>query len=548
MRPSIFAHVVWISLSGLCIGACSTSRQADPGDEADPTCSDKIRNGAETDVDCGGGECSKCVGGRKCQNDSDCRSNICNSGVCVLALAISGISPPIGPTTGGIPVTIEGDDFKEGLVVTIDGAPAEVTQLSTTEVIVNLPPRPGKAGRVDVTVTNPDQKTVTAKDGFAYYYGTTSFVEQEQRPVSYKPFSIATGDFNNDGNRDLVVANDNGQSVSVLLGRGDGTFPFPGDANKFAEYPVGNLSNCVVVADLDGDGNEDLVVTNMRGQRNAEPLDIDGDVSVLLGIGDGTFSEETIYFTGRGPSAVVVEDFNKDGIKDLAVLNINDDNVALLLGLGKGRFQSYAQQLRFPSGSSARSMAVSDFNHDGWPDLAVASLGGAVNVLVGQSGGTFPMDEPARYSVGTSASFVATGDLNSDGAIDIVTANRGADPSSAPGSVTTLLGKKDGTFPAEGSTLQAGRDPRSVALGDLNGDGYLDVAVANYGDNTVGVLIGLGDGRFLPSVDFRIEIPPGGESGPCAVAIDDLNEDGRNDLAVSNCAGNTVSILLNESH
>lgn len=560
MRARILEHIVLLASVSMSFGACSTSEgggSGRPGDRANPaanngsgddlTCTDNEQNGAESDIDCGGSTCSKCIGGKRCGSASDCSSNVCTNGVCVTELGISSISPRSGPTTGGVPVTIEGDDFKEGAVVTVDGVRAEVTTQSKTQIVITLPERRGKVGKVDVAIVNPDQKTTTAKGGFGYYYGTLSLVEQAKRPVSYKPFSIASGDFDKDGHRDLAVANDNGVSVSILLGKGDGTFPFPAGADKFVEYPVGNLSICVVATDLDGDGNEDLVVTNHQGHRSPTPLDIDGDVSVLLGKGDGTFSPETVYFTGKGPSAVVVQDFDKDGIKDLAVVNGVDETVSILLGLGQGTFQSYEQQLRVPSGGVPRYLALADFNRDGWSDLAVASLGGAVNVLTGQTGGTFPPAKPGAYGTGSGTFFVATGDLDDNGSIDIITADRGYDQTVA-GSVTTLLGKKDGTFPQKGVSLQAGRDPRYVAVGDLNGDGFLDIAVTNYADDTIGVLVGLGNGQFLPSVTFPIQTAPGSGNGPCSVLIDDLNEDGKNDLAVTNCAGNSVSVLLNASY
>jgi hypothetical protein len=361
---------------------------------------------------------------------------------------------------------------------------------------------------------------------------------------------VAVGDFNGDGILDLAVANNglptytNG-SVSVLLGKGDGTF-LPA-----VTYDAGIDPTAVAVGDFNGDGIPDLAVANSN-----YPYP-NGTVSVLLGKGDGTFLPAQSFPVGSVPASVAVGDFNGDGHLDLAVANVGSDaygrpNVSVLLGNGDGTFQP---ALNFSAGAGSRSIAVGDFNGDGRLDLAVPGNyyypgdgdGSHLRVLLGSGSGTFyPAPGPFAYSVGPGPSFVAVGDFNGDGLPDLAVADAGAYPQYA-GTVSILLGKGDGTF-QPGVTYDAGYEPMSVAVGDFNGDGKQDLVVANsnypYINGTVSVLLGKGDGTFLPVQPFG--------SGVYAIsaAVGDFNGDGFPDLAVvgSDYSGNgKVSILLNDT-
>ncbi len=136
--------------------------------------------------------------------------------------------------------------------------------------------------------------------------------------------SVAVGDFNGDGKLDLVTANNVDNTVSVLLGNGDGTFA------SQVTYPVGNYPSSVATGDFNGDGKLDLVTTNYN----------DNTISVLLGNGDGTFASQLVSPVGKSPSAVAVGDVNNDGNLDLAVVNTFDNTVSILLGNGDGTFNT----------------------------------------------------------------------------------------------------------------------------------------------------------------------------------------------------------------
>ena len=341
-----------------------------------------------------------------------------------------------------------------------------------------------------------------------------SFLAARSYGVGIGPQSVAVGDFNGDGAPDLGVANYGDNTVSVLLGNGDGTF------QAAANYGVGANPIWVAVGDFRSDGNFDLAVTS----------NTDNTVSVLLGNGDGTFRTAVNYSTGSGtaPYSVAVGDFNRDGTPDLAVADYGETSVGVLLGNGDGTFRTAAD---YPTGIAPVSAAVGNFRGNGILDLAVANAGSnTVSVLLGNGDGTF--HGVASYAVGSDPNPVTVGDFNGDGIPDLAVGNFG---SGTGNTVSVLLGNGDGTFQAP-VTYVVGFGPASLAVGDLNGDGKLDLAVANYSDNTVSVLLGNGDGTFQAAVNFGTGL------APASVAVANFN--GKPDLAVSD-AGGGVSILLN---
>lgn len=245
-------------------------------------------------------------------------------------------------------------------------------------------------------------------------------------------------------------------------------------------------------------------------------------VSVFLGDGSGRFNAHADFATGLYPNSLVVADFNGDGKPDLALAN-GSGTVSILLGNGDGTFQPHVE---YTAGPGAFSLAVGDFNWDGKLDLAVANnngnQSGTVSILLGNGDGSFQTH--VDYAVGMGPYSVAVGDFNRDGKLDLVVANY---PSVF--TVSVLLGNGDGTFQPQ-VTYPVGRQPISVAVADLNGDGKLDLAVADFTDGFVSVLLGNGDGTFRPSVEY-----PTGRV-PSTIIIGDFNGDGKLDLATSNYA------------
>jgi hypothetical protein len=387
----------------------------------------------------------------------------------------------------------------------------------------------------------------------------------------YDATSVAVADVNGDGKPDLVVANQyacasnclNG-TVGVLLGKGDGTFQ-----TAVAYGSGGTGASSVAVVDVSGDGKPDLLVAVFSP--NGGSNDGHGGVGVLLGNGNGTFQSAVMYDSGGfNPQSLAVADVNGDGRTDLLVANCGGSSddcsegrngaPSVLLGNGDGTFQA---AVTYASGGyDATSVVVADVNGDGKPDLlavnAYACSGtssgcsnGAVGVLLGNGNGTFR--GALIYDSGGNIAFsVAVGDVNGDGKMDLLMAVRCSETGDCANSaVGILLGKGDGTFQTAITYGSGGYDARSVAVADVNGDGKPDLVVANECasesncNGTVGVLLGDGDGTFQTAAAY-------GSGGYYAnsVVVADVNGDGKPDLVVanlcadSNCTSATIGVLL----
>ena len=256
-------------------------------------------------------------------------------------------------------------------------------------------------------------------------------------------------------------------------------------------------------------------------------------VATELAIGQTLFTTKGTISTGNGPQFVAVGDFNRDGILDLAVANTPDKTVTILSGDGTGGFSPMSVM---QTGFIPYSLAVGDFNNDGAPDLAVVTDGDLRIFLGNGTGGFIASGSP--YVTGISPFAAAVRDFNRSGNVDIALTDAGSN------AVAVLLGSGQGGF-AESSTspISTGRGPQGVAVGDFNGDGRADLAIANFSDDTVTVLLGDGVGGFVQSNGSPF---PAGE-GPTWVSISDFNGDGLQDLLVSNycppapgCTSSTV--------
>jgi hypothetical protein len=333
-----------------------------------------------------------------------------------------------------------------------------------------------------------------------------------------EPVFVAVGDFNGDGKADLAVSNGGSNCVSILLGNGDGTFQ---QAKSYATE-MGPAS--VSVGDFNGDGKADLAVVNWGSNT----------VSILLGNGDGTFRPQRAVGVGRAPNSVAAADLNGDGKLDLAVtsaptLQSNGSSaVTILLGKGDGTFQPGVNY-----GPGGYAVAIADFNADGKPDVAVAAY--AMTILLGQGNGIF--ERPVSYPVESFPNSVAAGDFNGDGKPDL------AVPNYFSNSISILINRGNGAF-QDRVNYPVLPQPVSVAVGDFDGDGKPDLAVVyNNQSNAVSILTGNGNGTFQPMVNYPVGGGPGEGGGGQTVAVGDFNADGKLDLAVVNWGG-TVSILL----
>jgi hypothetical protein len=357
--------------------------------------------------------------------------------------------------------------------------------------------------------------------------GDGTFQSPKAFPAGTSPVSLATGDFNGDGKADLaVIDNDfwNAGYVDVLLGNGDGTF------QGFVPYSLGTAAvGVVAVASLRKNGKADLIVT----------CD-DVTVRVLLGNGDGTFQLPQAYGTYAGGGPPIIMDFNGDGNLDIAFAD-GAGMAGVLLGNGDGTF---GEELLFGTGNLPYAVAAADFNGDGKVDLATADWwGNTVTILFGHGDGTFQARND--YPMPGSVSATALADFNHDGNLDMaVVTPCGTTSDCSAGTVSILSGNGDSTFGSP-VTYASGSGASSIAVGDFNKDGKLDVVTGNYyvdgdvysgEDNYFGmsVLLGNGDATFQSHVDYA-----GGETSTMVyfqtapVAVADLNGDGNLDIVAT---------------
>jgi Bacterial Ig-like domain (group 3)/FG-GAP-like repeat len=366
-------------------------------------------------------------------------------------------------------------------------------------------------------------------------------------PTNGGVFSIALGDFNSDGHLDFAVhvsielsAGGQTDRLGVLLGKPDGTF------RPEVDYPA--TAENLALGDVDGDGNVDIVTAN----------GITNDVSVFRGFGDGTFQSAKSYRTGGiDPKAVAVADFNGDGNLDLVTVNKKittfPDRTAvmsLLLGNGDGTFQlpkvtSLGGFSTLETTSGHLFITSGDFNRDGKPDLAICGsspAGDLVEALLGNGDGTFISAWSFTFPSSPDApKDIAVRDVNGDGFPDLAVARTTFTVGGAgtgTGSVNVFLNNGDGTFRGP-AIYGSGPAFRSVRLRDINDDGKVDVIAT--GDDGTFAMLGNGNGTFQSATRVG---PPG-----LSVAVGDLNHDGKADLALADFTNpadftNSVSILL----
>ncbi len=371
--------------------------------------------------------------------------------------------------------------------------------------------------------------------------------------------SVVLADVNRDGKLDVVLANSgcNQQgfcpqlgSVAILLGNGDGSF------RTAATYPTSGIATSLAVADLNGDGLLDIAVASQcRTTCNGE-----GSVDVMLGKGDGTFQSAIGYPSGGLASSVAIADVNGDGKADLLLTNgclvvstsyCVNSSVGVLLGYGDGTFKAV---VAYGSGTDccANSITVADVNRDGNLDLVVANGKdciaifpevcpvGLVGVLLGNGDGTF--QTALTYSSGAyDATAILVKDLNADGIPDMLVTNgflsNTGNNVCCHGGLAILLGLGDGSFQESVVYPSDGGFPDALSQVDVHGDGTLSVVIANSNRNN-------GQGKLSIGYDVNYSGALYGISGTggyfaTSVAVGDLNGDGRNDIV----AGNACEVL-----
>lgn len=271
------------------------------------------------------------------------------------------------------------------------------------------------------------------------------------------PGGVAIADINGDGHQDILTADRGSDSVSLLLGRGDGSF------SKASSFQVGSLPQAVVIGDLNQDGNLDVATANLGFGANS--------VSVLMGNGNGTFrSAQTVKVAGTQPIALATADLNRDNKLDLITADTGSNTVSVLLGTGNGSFR---QAQRYAIGGIAPfGVVTGDFDEDGKLDIATANngTGAGVSVLFGNGRGSF--SDQTTLLTGVPTTSIRATDLNGDGHADLVATLRNA------ASVAVILSDGAGNFSRPFYT-STNASPTATAIGDFNQDRKPDLVVTS---------------------------------------------------------------------
>jgi hypothetical protein len=437
----------------------------------------------------------------------------------------------VSPGSGGLTLKVSGTGFLSDATVAFNGVALATTFLDSGHLSAFVPASDvATAGTATVTVTNPApgggaSNVVWLEVGTPE--STVQFANARNSPLQIpEPSGIAVADFNQDGKPDLAVAAN--VRLYVMLSQGDGTFasaagspvsiPSP-PYDDFGSPHVGPIT----VGDFNHSGHAGVAVTEIQNEAAV----------ILLGNGNGTFDLSSAAFAnspGAPSSAIAAADFNADGNLDLALINSIDGLSQVVLGYGKGAFNSAGS---FPNGSGT---AVGDFNGDGKLDVAVVTSSG-VTISLGNGDGRFSGATQSPFPAGSSLSAALAGDFNGDGKLDLAVTDQNGN------NVSILLGNGDGTF-QQPTKIAVGNQPAAMAVGDFNNDGRLDIATANYGDGTVTLLLGKGDGTFTQASGSPYAVG----AGPYSIEAADFNGDGKLDLAVANGldGAGSVSILLQQ--
>jgi type II secretory pathway component GspD/PulD (secretin) len=339
---------------------------------------------------------------------------------------------------------------------------------------------------IDLAVANQADGTISILEG----NGDGTFNPQTviTLPAGFRPTALTAANFTSSGHKDLVVtgnvAGSNTGSVLVLLGNGNGTFT----QTTQSPIAVGTDPVFVVISDFNNDGFQDVAIANQGSN----------SISIFLGNGDGTFQTPApapvLLPVGSKPTGLAAADVNGDGNVDLIDANQGTNTISVFFGNGNGTFQS---PTNYPTGNAPVYVALGDFNNQGALDIAVANngapsannSGNSVTIYYNQISttnvplGTFVAGTPRDFAAGNGPTSIAIADYNLDGFADLAIADE------TDNAVTLLFNTGSESFTAAPAELPVGTAPVSIVTADFNGDGRPDAAVADSGSAQATVIL-----------------------------------------------------------
>jgi hypothetical protein len=442
--------------------------------------------------------------------------------------------------SAGLPVTVTPEvDIGLGYVPLVTSGAPNLSTVSTSAAGVAHTFTWRSTANAPVPATNVKLK-LTAARGAAVGTPVEITIPSITNTVSFSRADYQGGpgthhaelaDVNNDGYVDAITADAYGNSISVLLGGDGGTLRSPIAFAGFNKTCGGNLPKVfsVDVFEMNNDGFLDAVMV----------LQNCNEITLLHGQSDAGFGNPQQYAVGNVPLFGVPGDFDRDGYLDYAVSNfdIGQPEVSVLLNNRDGGFKP---KVAYFVGSEPNKIKAADFDNDSKLDLVTADYTGhSISILFGNGDGTFQTKK--SFDAGVYPRNLAVGDFTGDGVPDVLTCNPGQADDQSLVSFIFSNGVASYDPPVIYDQGDAGIHPRSAESMDVNGDGQLDVVVANLNSGNLSIYLNLGGGQFAPPVF----IPVG--NGPRSVLTRDLDKNGSADIVTGNDFSQNVSVLLNTS-
>jgi hypothetical protein len=359
--------------------------------------------------------------------------------------------------------------------------------------------------------------------------------------------TVGIADLTGDGKLDLVVGSLGTETLYIFPNTSEIGSINSGSFSSYISFGSAGGPHSVAIGDLDGDGKLDLVVANER----ANNILIFRNVHTNTAFGPASLDSPLSFSVGSSPRFVTLGDLDGDGKPDIIVANTGSGTCSIFRNTSTGSGISFAARVDLSLVAGSYSIAVGDLNGDGKPELVVANTTGStisvfINTSVVGSIGTDSFQTRIEFNVGSGPFAAAIEDFDRDGKPDIAVANANVNTVSILRS-TVSAGIIDSSSFASRFDFSSGGYPYSIATGDLDGDGKPDLAVGNAGSSTVSLYRNtstsgtIDQNSFQPKVDF----PTGG--GPRIIRLGDLDGDGKPDLAVANLASPSVSVLRNQT-
>lgn len=462
---------------------------------------------------------------------------------------ITSFSPASGPI--GTSVTLTGTDFGTTVssnIVYFGARRAAVTAASATSLTVVVPAgatfQPISVTRSGLTGFSQVPFITTFANGGVI--DACSFSAVTEFTAGTNPQDVALGDLDGDGKVDMAVTNYGTSKISVYRNISTiGSITATSFATK-VDFTLSSNSYATAIGDVDGDGKLDMVASNYL----SGTISVFRNTSSPGSLTAASFATPVSFTAGVSPLYISVRDFDMDGKSDIAVLNTGSSSVSVFRNIGTPgaiNASSLSSKVDFTIGASGQGLTVEDLDGDGKPDILV-TVGNGVEVLRNNSSRgaitATSFDAKVNFATGASPNYAATGDLDKDGKPDIVVSNFGnANISvlkniSTPGSIST------GSF-ATKVDIATFSSPSGIAVSDLDGDGALDIAVAGQVANKISVFKNIATAGTLDLTSFATNVDFPSSGNPRTLVIGDLDGDGRPELAIAGSSANAVGVLRN---